>query len=328
MDDLDRMFRRLVQNIRTGYPDLLSRPFEVAELYQNIIPYRHNRSELGLEQNQDYEFALMRLLSGERGYLVVDDALRDGMQRELASPSPDTGAFRAFSTSAVSLSSEAVRRLDQYLAGGARPDDARLGRTASRAAGDTAPRIAPPPPPLAPPPVAPPAPPASFLSPPPPPPPVMPPPPPRSLEADAAASTMAMPGHRHAPPIDPRPQPRPPQPRAEPHADPRGAAAGERREAAPLDASSRQAPGGGSTGAGAGAGVPGNPGPRAGAGAGGTVGQDERCHYCDGLLPAGRKVNFCPHCGQNLTVRHCPACSTELEVGWKFCIACGRSVEA
>jgi hypothetical protein len=54
MDDLDRMFRRLVQNIRTGYPDYLSRPFEVSELYQNIIPYRHNRSELGLEQNQDY----------------------------------------------------------------------------------------------------------------------------------------------------------------------------------------------------------------------------------------------------------------------------------
>ena len=326
MDDLDRMFRRLVQNIRTGYPDLLSRPFEVAELYQNIIPYRHNRSELGLEQNQDYEFALMRLLSGERGYLVVDDGLRDGMQRELASPSPDTGAFRAFSTAPVSLSSEAVRRLDQYLAGSARPDDARLGRTAPRAAAETAPRIAPPPPPSSPPPpIAPAAPAASFLAPPPPPPPVMPPPPPRSLEADAAAATMALPGHRHTASAEPRPQPQPPprpQPRAESRAEPRAQAASDHRDGWRADAAPRQAGGGsGAAGAGGASGAP-------GASSGGGIGQDERCHYCDGLLPVGRKVSFCPHCGQNLTVRHCPACSTELEVGWKFCIACGRSVQA
>ena len=157
MDDLDRMFRRLVQNIRMGYPDLLSRPFEVAELYQNIIPYRHNRSELGLEQNQDYEFALLRLLSGERGYLVVDDALRDAMQRELSSPNPETSAFRAFAGSHVSLSGEAVRRLDQYLAGGSRPDDARLSRTAPRmdrpVRPETADRAAAAPPPPPPPPV-------------------------------------------------------------------------------------------------------------------------------------------------------------------------------
>lgn len=129
MDDLDRMFRRLVQNIRTGYPDYLERPFEVAELYQNVIPYRHNRGELGLEQNQDYEMALLRLLSGERGYLLVDDAMRVELQQELASPNPDTGAFRAHSAAQVALSAEAVRRLDQYLAGGGRPnDDARLSR--------------------------------------------------------------------------------------------------------------------------------------------------------------------------------------------------------
>ena len=43
MDELDRMYRRLVQNLRTGFPDLLGRPFEVAELYTTLIPYRHNR---------------------------------------------------------------------------------------------------------------------------------------------------------------------------------------------------------------------------------------------------------------------------------------------
>ncbi len=50
------------------------------------------------------------------------------------------------------------------------------------------------------------------------------------------------------------------------------------------------------------------------------------CRYCGGALPGGRRVVFCPHCGQNLTVQRCPACGSELELGWKFCITCGRGV--
>lgn len=50
------------------------------------------------------------------------------------------------------------------------------------------------------------------------------------------------------------------------------------------------------------------------------------CRFCNGSLPGGRRITFCPHCGQNLTVQHCPACGTELEMGWKFCTTCGRSV--
>jgi hypothetical protein len=53
-----------------------------------------------------------------------------------------------------------------------------------------------------------------------------------------------------------------------------------------------------------------------------------KCRYCSGLLPEGRRIVFCPHCGQNLTVHRCPACSTELEMGWKFCVTCGRSAAA
>ena len=52
------------------------------------------------------------------------------------------------------------------------------------------------------------------------------------------------------------------------------------------------------------------------------------CRYCSGSLPEGRDVTFCPHCGQNLKIQHCPACSTELEMGWKFCTTCGRNVGA
>jgi hypothetical protein len=51
------------------------------------------------------------------------------------------------------------------------------------------------------------------------------------------------------------------------------------------------------------------------------------CRYCGQALPEGRPVTYCPHCGQNVTVRHCPACSTELEVGWRYCITCGRAMD-
>src|SRR5919205_333734 len=103
MDDLDRLFRRLVQNIRNGYPEYLSKPFEVAELYQTLTPYRHNRRELGIETNQDYEVALCRLLGGERGYVSADDTLRRAMQRELGTNNPNTALFREFAASRISL---------------------------------------------------------------------------------------------------------------------------------------------------------------------------------------------------------------------------------
>jgi hypothetical protein len=51
------------------------------------------------------------------------------------------------------------------------------------------------------------------------------------------------------------------------------------------------------------------------------------CRYCGGRLPDGRRATFCPHCGLDLTKRQCPACSTELDAGWHFCVTCGRSAE-
>lgn len=49
------------------------------------------------------------------------------------------------------------------------------------------------------------------------------------------------------------------------------------------------------------------------------------CQYCEMTLPLGRTVTFCPYCGQNLTVKHCAACGSELEVGWRYCVTCGRA---
>lgn len=240
MDDLDRMFRRLVQNVRNGYPEYLTHPFEVSELYQNLIPYRHNRRELEIETNQDYEVALCRLLTGERGYLVVDDSLAESIRRELSAPNPNTAVFREFAASRVQLPPDAQRRWQQ------------MGGDLAPAADAGAPTGEMPP-----------------ASPPPPPPPwsgrpstgatiaeAAPPPPPEPPPVRSTTSSFA---------IDPE-------------------SASEERPAS--------------------------------------------CRYCGGSLPIGRQASFCPHCGQNLTIQRCPACGTEMELHWKFCITCGRGVTA
>jgi predicted amidophosphoribosyltransferase len=51
------------------------------------------------------------------------------------------------------------------------------------------------------------------------------------------------------------------------------------------------------------------------------------CRYCGSRLPDNRRMTFCPHCGTDLTKRQCPACSTELDVHWRFCVTCGRSAD-
>ncbi len=111
MDDLDRVFHRLVSNIRHRFPEYLTLPFTVQELYESLIPYRHHRRELGIETNQDYEIAMTRLLSGERDYLQADQAMREKLKSELESAHGDPGAFREFAGSKVSLAPEALRRI-------------------------------------------------------------------------------------------------------------------------------------------------------------------------------------------------------------------------
>jgi len=50
-----------------------------------------------------------------------------------------------------------------------------------------------------------------------------------------------------------------------------------------------------------------------------------QCPYCGETLPGGRKVNFCPQCGQPPSGElRCPACGSEVDVGWGYCVGCGR----
>ena len=111
MDDLDRLFQRLVHNIRNGHVEYLSVPFTVQELYDTLVPYRHYRRDLGIETNQDYEAALMRLLSGEKEYIRADQSMQDRLKKELASTHPDLGAFRDYAETRISLVPAAVQTL-------------------------------------------------------------------------------------------------------------------------------------------------------------------------------------------------------------------------
>jgi hypothetical protein len=55
-----------------------------------------------------------------------------------------------------------------------------------------------------------------------------------------------------------------------------------------------------------------------------TAGAPAQCGFCGGNLPTGRVIHFCPHCGQNQSMTHCPACQAEVELGWKHCVSCGQ----
>ena len=254
MDALDRTFRHLVQTVQTRYPAYLTQPFEVAELYQNILPYRHHRRELGLETNQQYELVLLQLLSGARDYLVVNAQMRERLGRELASPQPDPGAFREFSTSQVALSPAAVRRVQEGAVADAEPALAVAGRSSAI---ETTQRIS-----------------------------AQRPAPAATAPARSASTVPTAPAGQAAQTGDRRPAPS------------IGAVS-----TGPRSLATASAPR-----------APQTIVPQAG----------EQCRYCSGALPAGRRITFCPHCGQNLTVINCEACGTELELGWRFCTTCGR----
>ena len=242
MDDVERMYRHLVKTIRTSSPHLLTQPFQVADLYATILPYRLHRRDLGLETNQDYEMAMLELLSGGRGFLIVEDRMRDVLGASLKSSNPDPQLIREFASSRIALAPDAVRQVD--------PD----ALPASAATAPTAPVGIP------------------------------------VTEVESRPSRAAVPGSGGATASQvaaPAPRPRTGGTTASPPP------AATRRASRPI-----------------------------------TLAQDGECPHCRGALPAGRPIIFCPHCGQDLTVQHCPACGSELEQGWKFCVTCGRAAAA
>ena len=239
-DELDRLLLRLVQIVRERKGADLSAPFEILELYQDVIPYRVFRRERGFDTNEDYEHALTRLLSGERGYVRGDERMQQTLRDELAAKNPDTAFFREFARNHVAITPEGLARADALAAG---PPVAIAAVTevvdVVEQAGDRRP--------------------------------------------DAGAGRSAVGG---APATSSRAADTPP------------------RDSAQLEDGMGVSPMRYVTAS--------------------TIGG--RCRYCSSQLPNNRKLVFCPFCGHDLTTLQCPACSTELELGWKFCVTCGRTM--
>jgi hypothetical protein len=103
-DVLARFHAALVEEILNRRPEYIHAPFTVAEIYQNLVPYGTHRDLIGVEMNGDYEDALLRLLAGEGGYLVLESpqALRT-LREEVSSSNPNTGLYREFAAVDVRL---------------------------------------------------------------------------------------------------------------------------------------------------------------------------------------------------------------------------------
>jgi len=182
LDDLDRLAFRLSRTIRTQHPQLLALGFTLSDLEERLLPFREVRREMANGGADAFESALLRLVAGERNYVMADPALQRACRQALAFPSPTLSMVRAWATSTLQLNQPA------------------------RAA----------------------------------------------------------------------------------------------------------------TGSGAGAGAEAPVVRRA------TYADSHCCRFCDNTLPQGRAVTYCPYCGMDLTKRHCAACSTELDVHWRYCVTCGR----
>lgn len=222
-DALARFHRALVEEILRTRPSYLHEPFTVAEIYQNLVPYRTHRDRIGVEMNGDYEDALLRLLAGEGDYLLLEsEHARNEIAEELGAPNPNTGLYREFAAVDVRLN---PLRMPRDL-----PDPVRA--------------------------------------------PVVGPEPFAASETDRVAAGSTAPA-----------RPMPPAPPGTP---------------APSDATAPQ-PGG----------------PRSAPGG---------CRWCREPLPRRANLNYCPFCGADLHTAPCSNCGEELEVGWRFCVACGTPV--
>lgn len=92
-----QLHRTLVDALRRSRPAGPNRPVTVAEIYQDLVPYKTARTVAGFSMNADYEHALLRLLAGEGDYARIEPSeVRDKLRMELESPNPDVSLYRDF----------------------------------------------------------------------------------------------------------------------------------------------------------------------------------------------------------------------------------------
>jgi hypothetical protein len=291
---LERFHRALIEEIQTQRPEYLSAPFTVAEIYQNLVPYGSHRDRIGVEMNGDYEDALIRLLAGEGGYLILDSppALRD-LRAELERQNPNTGLYREFAAVDVrlnqaylDLSASALDQLPDLV------DEFESGDPVTMAALAPSERAFS----------------TSSLG-------IVPP----GVDIFAAAE-MSSSDHSVSK-----------GPKAGAESDP---PVGGRSSASrpPLEPEFVEDPvdtGMEDRASGARSGEPSLRGTGAATVMGGVraMGPDGACLWCREDLPVRDKLNFCPFCGTDLQLVPCASCGDEIEPGWRFCASCGTAVD-
>jgi hypothetical protein len=94
---VERLYAALTDALRQNRTRPFEGPVTVAEIYQDLVPYRVVRTTIGFEMNADYEHALLQLLSGENGLARLEpDEAASELRSELTSPNPNVGLFRKF----------------------------------------------------------------------------------------------------------------------------------------------------------------------------------------------------------------------------------------
>ncbi|HTS87575.1 MAG TPA: zinc ribbon domain-containing protein [Gemmatimonadales bacterium] len=107
MTDLERLFRRLVDNLIAIDPARLHRPLALGELVTSVIPYRTNRRSLSIDSAEDYDMLILRLCAGEGGFVrVVSEDIAQVFRDQLTSPNPDLDVLREHAKADLVLGTE------------------------------------------------------------------------------------------------------------------------------------------------------------------------------------------------------------------------------
>ena len=288
---LERFHRALIEEIQTQRPEYLTSPFTVAEIYQNLVPYGSHRDRIGVEMNGDYEDALIRLLAGEGGYLVLDSdpALRE-LQAELLTPNPNTGLYREFAAVDVrlnqaylDLSAAAMDQLPDLVEELEAEDPMTMSSLAPSEGTAHAHSLG----------IVPPG--VDIFS-----------------TADVTSDSFAASSERSAAPAGEAYSASTPDDDEGPEAttgsgrSPLAPEFVEEPEAEEPEAEDALPSGSAMTAAPA----------------------DGACRWCNESLPTRHPLNFCPFCGTDQKLVPCVACGEAIEPGWSFCAACGLEAES
>jgi len=306
-DILDRFHQVLLQEISESRPEYLTEPFTVAEIYQNLVPYRSHRDLIGVEMNGDYEDVLLRLLAGEGDYLILDsEVARREIREELESPNPNTGLFRDFAAADVRLNPARISSGTEAVGGRSnavpeagdvtlptgrgveepeaiditdlRPDgDADVDRLEAAEVGGPADD--------------------GVIG---------------HIEMAEGGFLMAVPDPRQeaeglgygSPGMSEGAGDAPSR-----FADESDVPGGRTEEQPERWSASLAAPETDEA-----------PAP------GDQAASSSACHWCRQNLPMRQVLNFCPFCGSDLRLFPCPKCGEEIEPGWQFCVSCGTEV--